>query len=479
MPTQSAGSPRDKLLEILRLNPGVRALDIKDQFPYSLSTLRGKLTRYRRVLNIKTARPPGGVAMEVEESEKSPPIKEHVTVETQQDTTVASSCSPQIKSLEDLLKATKVDLNIWEVERHVINKWEVAMREPATTVGGAGDSAEVVRNKDGSAHTLWTRGSNIPMHEDLYQVKVWLRRKSPQILAGQALLKRLEANAPHLPLPDLRRKKLPHRRAFEICIMDPHIGLLCEEPEADAPWDIKRSAATIMSAIDDLMDKASTFGPFEQAFLPFGNDFVHSDTVFHTTTAGTGQPEAIAWHHVYEQAENIAIEMVEKLRQVAKELYIYEIPGNHSRMADFTLAHLLRAYFRHDKNIHIDASSSPYKFHRYGASLIGYEHGHSVSQIRLAGLMANERRKDWSETEYREFHLGDQHRKGSSNPATLEEQGVSVEFIPGLTAPNEWHRLKAFNHQKRGAMAWVYDFTAGPMARFQHNISQYSHAVLA
>ena len=79
--------------------------------------------------------------MEVEESEKSPPIKEHVTVETQQDTTVASSCSPQIKSLEDLLRATKVDLNIWEVERHVINKWEVAMREPATTVGGAGDSA--------------------------------------------------------------------------------------------------------------------------------------------------------------------------------------------------------------------------------------------------------------------------------------------------------------------------------------------------
>jgi hypothetical protein len=404
--------------------------------------------------------------------------KRHVTLDTDKDSAIASSCSSQIKSLEQLLAATKVDLTTWEVERHTINKWEVAMREPATTVGGAGDKAKISTGLHGEQSTLWTRGSSVPFHEELWQVKVWLKRKSPQILAGQALLKRLEEHAPHFPIPELRKKKLPYRRAFEICIMDPHIGLLCERPEADAPWNIDLSAAHIMSAIDDLTEKGLVFGPFEQAFLPFGNDFVHSDTVFHTTTAGTNQPEAVAWHHVYERAEAIAIEMVKKLREVAKELFIYEIPGNHSRMADFTLAHLLRAYFRNDENIHINATSSPYKFHRFGSTLIGYEHGHSVSQIRLASLMANECRKDWAETEYREFHLGDQHRKGSSIPAALEEQGVSVEYIPGLTAPNEWHRLKGFNHQKRGAMAWVYDFTAGPIARFQHNISQYTHTEL-
>ena len=170
--------------------------------------------------------------------------------------------------------------------------------------------------------------------------------------------------------------------------------------------------------------------------------------------------------------------MVNRIRGVAKEIFIYEIPGNHSRMADFTLAHLLRAYFRHDKNIHVDATSSPYKFHRFGVNLIGYEHGHSVGTIRLAAIMANECRKDWSETEYREFHLGDQHRKGSAKPSSFEEQGVSVEYIPSIVAPNEWHRLKGFNHQKRGAMAFVYDFSTGPIARFQYNISQYSHEAM-
>lgn len=393
-----------------------------------------------------------------------------IEVEMKGDAAVASSKSSQIRSLDDLLAATKIDLSVWEVERHVVNKWEVAMREPATTIGGAGDKAVVSEGRKGGKSTLWTRGSNVPLHEELWQVKVWLKRRSPQILAGEALLQRIADKAPVLSVPEIRRKKFPHRRALEVCIMDPHIGLLCQTPEADAPWDIDRAAAAIMLSIDDLVAKASAFGPFDQVFLPFGNDFVHSDTLFHTTTAGTGQPESIAWHHVYDRAESIAIEMVSRLRKVAKEIFVYEIPGNHSRMADFTLARLLRGHFRHDPNIHIDASSSPYKFHRYGTTLIGYEHGHSVGAIRLASLMANECRKDYAETEYHEWHLGDQHRKGSSNPAAFEEQGVSVEYIPGLTAPNEWHRLKAFNHQKRGAMAWVYDFNTGPVARFQHNI---------
>jgi len=169
--------------------------------------------------------------------------------------------------------------------------------------------------------------------------------------------------------------------------------------------------------------------------------------------------------------------MVMRTRKIAKKLYIYQVPGNHSRMADFTLANILKAYFRNDPNIIIDASSSPYKFHRFGTTLIGYEHGHSVSAIRLAALMANERKKDWAETEYREFHLGDQHRKGSSKPAAFEEQGVSIEYIPGLTSPNEWHRLKAFNHQKRGAMAFVYDYDTGPVARFQHNIQKFKETL--
>ena len=105
-------------------------------------------------------------------------------------------------------------------------------------------------------------------------------------------------------------------------------------------------------------------------------------------------------------------------------------------------------------------------------NLIGFEHGHSVKPIRLAALMANERPDDWAETLYREWHLADQHRKGSSKPAMLEEQGVAIEYLPGLPPANEWHRLKAFNRQQRAGVAFVWDHEEGPIHRAQVNISR-------
>lgn len=389
--------------------------------------------------------------------------KEEFSFESWTDEAVAQSISSKIRTVEHLLEFAKVDLKIWEVERYVINKW---------------DMGSMPRSTRKSEDEKWLRPSTKPTLTGLVQVKVWLKRKEPRAIAIQSLLETLSEMAPVLHIPAIRRVKMKERRALEVCVMDPHVGLLCGYPEADAAWDLDRAAAMIMESMDSLIERAKVFGPFEQVFMPFGNDFVHSDTVFHTTTAGTGQPESISWHHVYDKAERIAIAMVERLREVAKEVRIYQVPGNHSRMADFTIARLLRAYFRHDKGVIIGASSSPYKFHRFGVNLIGYEHGHSVKPIRLAALMANECRKDWAETHYREWHLGDQHRKGSSKPSMLEEQGVSIEYVPGLTAPNEWHRLKSFNHQQRGAMAFVWDFTAGPIGRLQFNISPYSHKAM-
>jgi hypothetical protein len=55
-----------------------------------------------------------------------------------------------IKTLEDALEFSEVDLNIWEVERHIFNSWDVSMK-----------------NEDGSGAFKRTN----------YQVKVWFRRK--------------------------------------------------------------------------------------------------------------------------------------------------------------------------------------------------------------------------------------------------------------------------------------------------------------
>lgn len=397
------------------------------------------------------------------EAERKIREKEHLTVDGDENRQAIVSVSTSIKTLEEALSAAKVNLAVWAVERYVVNKWDGF-------------------NKNVEKHQTYTHGRatgsihqhRIPVITPLWQVKVWLKRKDPILTAAEELLERIADRSPLIRVKPRPSPKRGHR-SLEVSVMDPHVGLVTAYPQGDGPQDLRSIAESILAAYDDLIAKAKPFGPFEEAFMPFGNDFLHVDNVFHTTTAGTNQPEAEAWHKIYVHAEMIAIEMVKHLQKAATKVFIYEVPGNHSRMADFTLARIIRAYFRNDPSIIVDASASPYKFHRYGKTLIGYDHGHSIAPIRLAALMANERPKDWKETEFREWHLGDQHRKGSGKPSVLEEQGVSVEYLPGLTVPNEWHRIKSFNHQKRGAYAFVYDKASGPVARLQHNISMYTH----
>ncbi len=365
-----------------------------------------------------------------------------------------------IKNPEELLKHCKIDTNEWEVDSCRVSSSEVTMR--------------LRKYKNGK------QVSNVPKTYTNVHVSVRLKRKKAQVRALESLIAEIKNARPiFLVNPPVRKQTSLPKRHLEIDILDPHIGLRCFEPAADKSWTPEQATDLVLEMVDKLLDSAKSYGPFEGIVWPFGNDFLHADNVFHTTTQGTAQPESDAWQHVYQIGYKLCLTIVEKLRKAGKKVYIYSVPGNHDRQSVFTLAQLLDAVFAKDDNVIVDASSSPYKFHRYGVNLIGFEHGHSIRQtVRLAALMANECRDVWGETCYREWHLGDQHRKGSSKPSMFEEQGVSVEFLAGLTPPNEWHRLKSFNWQKRAATAFVWDYDSGPVARLQVNINNQTGKIM-
>ncbi len=356
----------------------------------------------------------------------------------------------KITTEQELLADAKIDMELYEIERCVINNWEVA-----GTKKNANES-----------DSLWKTG--------LRQIKVSLRRKKDDQVSVERILKRMEENSPVMMKTDYpKRKKGERKRALEISIMDPHYGMLCYQGDSDHSWDLETCEKLCMWSINELIAEAENHGPFEQIVFPFGNDFLHHDNLRHETTRGTPQPEGVSYLYAYERAIQLAIEMVERLAEIAP-VKLIQVSGNHDQETAFTLGHVLRAWYRNDPNVDVDVSPSPYKFWRYGTNLLGFDHGHHVKPPRLAALMAHECRSDWAETTYREWHLGDQHRKGSGKPLTMEEQGVSVEYLPALTPPNAWHRLKAFNWQQRGAMGYVWDFHEGPKARVQANLDSYT-----
>lgn len=297
--------------------------------------------------------------------------------------------------------------------------------------------------------------------------------------AAEHVLEELRKASPKVPKIKYTTKKKRGKRMLEIAVMDPHFGMACFEPGADINYDLETARRLYLDAIRELVHLARAHGDIDEVVFVFGNDYLHAEPmamakgIGFATTGGTLQPEMLSWHHTYVFAEETVIMAIGMLTEVAP-VKVVVVPGNHDRNTSFTLGRVLLNRFYNDKNVEVLADSSPYKFVRWGVNLIGYEHGHSVPAIRLAALMANECSKYhpgwWDGTKYREWHLGDQHRKGSGKPAMFEEQGVSIEYLPSIVAPNEWHRIKSFNHQKRGALAFLWDAEDGPVARIGVNL---------
>jgi hypothetical protein len=427
----------DQLGSLLRSNNGciaavARTLGIARSTAWYMLDRRGLLAEYRtsyRAVNVAHAN------------------KQNIKVEATGNLTCVTYHGDEIKTEADLLAAAKIDLELYEIDRVLVNNWEVAGK----------------KKTDG----IWKTG--------LRQIKIWLRRKKIEKVAMERLLADIQANSKRLtkPYPKYKNSDKKHKRALEICVMDPHFGMQCFAGESDHNWSLEECEKMCLWSVNRLLELAASYGPFDEIVFPFGNDFMHHDNLLHTTTKGTPQPEGLSFLTVYERAIDLAFRLVDVLRQVAP-VKVLQIPGNHDQVSSFTLGHVLKARYHYDKAVKVDASASPYKFYRFGINLIGFDHGHHVKPVRLAALMAHECRDSWGKTTYREWHLGDQHRKGSSNPVMMEEQGVSIEYLRALTPPNSWHRLKGFNWQQRGSTAFVWDYHAGPLARIYANLDSYT-----
>lgn len=311
---------------------------------------------------------------------------------------------------------------------------------------------------------------------------IWLVRKTKPVQALETIYDKIASGKQVVPkYVRPRIKKATPKRELEISLMDLHLGMMCRAGAGDSTYSPEIAGELMIGLLDELIRMAKLYAPYERVIFPFGHDFLHADNINRTTTKFTPQPEADEWEDTYIHGEQLGLAIVEKLRKIAP-VKVISVPGNHGYHSEFSLARLIKAFYRgaKAKDVEVDAFPSPYKFHKYGVNLIGFEHGNAIrQQVRLAALMANECRIDgWKEARFCEWHLGDQHRKGSSKPLTFEEQGVSVEYLPGLTAPNRWHKSNSFNWQKRAGMAFVWDKTAGPISRFQVNVDNYSGKIM-
>lgn len=255
----------------------------------------------------------------------------------------------------------------------------------------------------------------------------------------------------------------------ELDIFDPHFQMLAWGQETGQDQDLAIISTKYRSAAADLKEQALKLGyPVVRWVLVVGQDLFHTDVYIDgkggATAAGTVQDVDTRKQKAARVVRTLLTDLVLDLLGVAA-VDILVVPGNHDTESSWWMGEILDARFHGNPNVRVDNRPMLRKYYRIGNSLLGFSHGHKLKAKDLRDYMSQEAKQDWSETVFREWHLGHIHHE-----VVKDERGVLVRYMPSIAGTDAWHYSKGFVHSQRGARGIVWSKTHGPRQILQHNI---------
>ena len=265
-------------------------------------------------------------------------------------------------------------------------------------------------------------------------------------------------------------KKIVHKPGRHLLVINPadiHIGKYANEKETGEEYNIPVAVSRVISGVQGLVHKSKGFD-IDRVLFCIGNDVLHVDNVYNTTTKGTPQDADGKWWEHYEIALKLYVKCVELLREVAPVDCVHSM-SNHDYQSGFHLAHSLKAWFRQCEDVTVDASVSHRKYYKWGSNLIGLEHGDGAKMNDLPLLMAQERPQDWASSKFRYWYLHHLHHKVKHKWRDGKDFiGVTVEYLRSPSSADSWHARKGFTGSPKAVEAYVHEFNAGQVARLTH-----------
>ena len=320
---------------------------------------------------------------------------------------------------------------------------------------------------------LKERGIN---KKDVVSVKHWqnfngelrfsIVTKKDKGIDEEGLFKRLqEFISKHSPIyPKINRTKGNH--LLVINPADIHIGKYASENETGDEYSSEIAYKRVLDGVKGIISKSKGFC-IDRVLFCIGNDILHIDSVYNTTTKGTHQDtDGKFWEH-YEIALELYVRCVEMLRKIAPVDCVHSM-SNHDYMSGFHLAQSLKSWFRHTKDVSVDVGVSHRKYYKYGNNLIGLEHGDGAKMDNLPLLMAQERPKEWAESKFRYWYLHHLHHKVKYKWRDAKDFiGIAVEYLRSPSSADSWHHRKGFISQT-AVEGFIHDFEKGQVARITH-----------
>lgn len=358
--------------------------------------------------------------------------EQSVKMEVSNDQLHAEGKSPvRITSLEQLLAFFQVDRGEWVVDRWECTSWESQAKN---------DNTQQVQVTP------------------LYRVRATFKRCKPMLDARREVEGFKEALRKFAP-PSFKppRKCVGEGVLLEIAIPDLHHGKLAWGDETGGEdWDSKISERTFLAAVEGLVGGAQGL-KVSRVLLPLGNDFLNVDNHLNQTTGGTPQDEDTRWKKSFVTARAMAMKAIAGLAANVAPVEVVIVPGNHDEERIFYLGDALECAFHRQKFVSVHNEPPTRKYFQWGKNLIGFTHGKYEKHAQLPQIMAMERPKEWSETRFREWHIGHWHHlRNRIFEPDVDADGTLIRFLPSLCPPDAWHAKSGHISAQRQAMGLAF-----------------------
>lgn len=333
----------------------------------------------------------------------------------------------RIKTLEDLIEHCNIDLDIWDIDRHIVNKWEVGAKDENWKI----------------------------ITEPLYQVKARLKKKKELSVKQieEATLDQLsELWKKHIYLnykSDTVKKTGDDNKLLEVCIFDAHINKLCIAEQTGTERNHNIAKEVYLDMVDDIILRWKKEKCGKSLFI-VGNDFFQADTLQQTTTKWTRVDTSNLLFPSFTIWQEIIIEAITKLLSLWP-VDVLMIGGNHDKATTFFLWQVLSAWYRDVKDVTVNNSMPPRKYYPFGKCLIWFGHWETEKVKDIGSLMAYEAKDYWSNAIYKEMHLWHLHRQ-----FVYENHWVITRYLNSISGTDMWHSDNCYVGSVRWWTAFVW-----------------------
>jgi len=333
-----------------------------------------------------------------------------------------------LSTLDEVLKEIKADLTKWQVSHYAVE----SKRDAKTG-------------------------------ENRFTFKISFK-KNTEAIAGEVLKDILEDIKKNSPIVKVIHGKSVENNdlMLEIIGADWHVGRLCWGPSDGDDYDLKIAEKLIFEAVNDVVTKAKRFGNYSKICFWLGGDYLNVDNENNTTTALTQQAVDSRFPKVFKKGKEILVAIIDSLKEIAPVDVVVSL-GNHDRNSLYHMGELLEAYYRADKNVHIDNSPTPRKYYRYGQNVIQFSHGDKVPIKKLPSIAAVEC-KEWSSCGSREIHTGHLH-----HTEVTETAGCITRIMSTIAGVDGYHSENGYIGNVRRIQSFIWHRDLGLQAEILSN----------